>query len=258
MLGDSKKQPVWLTWRKVIRSSDLPSTTRLVLFNLAGYLNDEGEGAFPSVPRQAKDTGLTERSIYKALKIAEDGGYLTIGKFKIGKDNREKNIYTASAPDDFVNVPSEAFIELELPERGSGVEQLPLNIVHPTPERGSVNSLNVVHPNSSLNSSDNSSVIMPKKVKPIRKTAKSTNIENWEQQNGLFNFKHIAKWAFERDLDPDKVLPKIEYFRNACIAHGREYADFAAAFKNWFGKPEDLQSMKLDGNVEKPEPKFSL
>lgn len=66
---------VW-SWRQAIQKSKLAPTTRLVLFNLANYMDSVGGGCFPSTIRQSEDTGLSERAICTHLKKAVDAGYL--------------------------------------------------------------------------------------------------------------------------------------------------------------------------------------
>lgn len=69
-------------WRTAITSSDLPSTTRLVLLALSLYMNNEGQNAYPSQKRLAADCGLSDRSVRDQLARAESAGYLVKRKLK--------------------------------------------------------------------------------------------------------------------------------------------------------------------------------
>lgn len=82
------------SWRHAIQKSQLNSTTKLVLLNISIYMNERGDGAFPSVPRQVNDTGLSERSIYKSLKLAVEAELLIKSKKKIS--GKVVNEYSAS------------------------------------------------------------------------------------------------------------------------------------------------------------------
>jgi len=73
---------VW-SWRGAIQQSDLQSITKLVLFNLSVYMNEHGNGCYPTIERQAKDTGLTERSIITHLQKAVKAGFISVHKTKI-------------------------------------------------------------------------------------------------------------------------------------------------------------------------------
>lgn len=64
------------SWRHAILDSDLPSTTRHVLLTLSCFMNDLGEGAYPSQERLAEKSGLTDRAVRKHLDLAESQGWL--------------------------------------------------------------------------------------------------------------------------------------------------------------------------------------
>lgn len=63
-------------WRRAIQASALPSTTKFVLLNLAVYMDQNGDGMFPSTIRQANDTGLSERAICTHLDKATQAGFI--------------------------------------------------------------------------------------------------------------------------------------------------------------------------------------
>lgn len=90
------KRKVW-NWRDAIRQAELSSTTKLVLLNLSIYMNDMGEGCFPSIPQQVRDTGLSERAVYVAIANAEEGGFLE--RKKITRRGKTCNEYVARYPD---------------------------------------------------------------------------------------------------------------------------------------------------------------
>lgn len=66
---------VW-SWRHAIQKSKLPATTKLVLFNLSVYMNERGQGCYPTTKDQAKDISMSEKSVIDHLKIAVDEGFV--------------------------------------------------------------------------------------------------------------------------------------------------------------------------------------
>jgi len=88
---------IW-SWRHAIQKADLPSTTKLVLFNLSVYMNERGDGCYPTTETQAKDTGLSERAVCKHIKAAEDAGYLIKKKHGFSGQGWSRNEYKASVP----------------------------------------------------------------------------------------------------------------------------------------------------------------
>ena len=66
---------IW-SWRQAILKSELPSTTKLVLMVLSTYMNDHGEGCYPSQEQIARDASLTTRAVIKHLDIAIKEGWL--------------------------------------------------------------------------------------------------------------------------------------------------------------------------------------
>ena len=95
----NKKNNVMLfSWRHAIQESDLPSITKLVLFNLSIYMNDRGEGCFPSIEKQMEDTGLTNKTICKHIDIACKARFLCKNKHGYGGQKWARNEYRALMP----------------------------------------------------------------------------------------------------------------------------------------------------------------
>lgn len=88
---------VW-SWRHAVQRSDLPSTTKLVLFNLSVYMNECGDGCYPSIKKQAKDTGLSERAVCEHLKKAVEAGFLRKSVHGYGGQKWSRNEYIAMMP----------------------------------------------------------------------------------------------------------------------------------------------------------------
>lgn len=80
--------PVW-TWRQAIRTSKAPPATKLLCYTIALYVNDLGEGAWPSVKTLMADTGMSNKSVTTHLQHAVEAGLLFITR-EVGKDGRLK------------------------------------------------------------------------------------------------------------------------------------------------------------------------
>jgi len=88
---------VW-DWRKSIQASDLKPMTKLVLYTLANYMNNDGGSCFPNQEDIATGTGLDLRSISRHIKEAKDAGYIDIIKIHVKGQRWKSNSYQAQTP----------------------------------------------------------------------------------------------------------------------------------------------------------------
>ncbi|WLE60250.1 helix-turn-helix domain-containing protein [Burkholderia plantarii] len=65
------------TWRRAMMCSDLPATTKLVLFVVAEYTNGVDETAWPALETIAEKATLSIRAVTKHLSLAGELGWLT-------------------------------------------------------------------------------------------------------------------------------------------------------------------------------------
>ncbi len=72
---------IW-SWRNAIRKSSLPPLAKLCCYVLADYMSDAGKGCFPSIVTLMKDTGLSNTSIAKHLRLAVEAGLLVKHRFR--------------------------------------------------------------------------------------------------------------------------------------------------------------------------------
>lgn len=86
------------TWRAGILTSDLASTTRLVLLTLSCHVNDAGESAFPSTKLLASESGLSERAVVSHLAIAKEKGWLRVQRHGFGGQRWARHEYYPSFP----------------------------------------------------------------------------------------------------------------------------------------------------------------
>ena len=79
--------PTSFTWRRAMTASDLPGTTKLVLFVIAEYANSIDDTCWPSIDEIAGRATLTARAVSKHLGVAEQAGW--IKRWKSRKSGRK-------------------------------------------------------------------------------------------------------------------------------------------------------------------------
>jgi hypothetical protein len=90
---------VW-SWRQsVIEAAQLSATTRHVLLTLSVYMNDVGDGCFPTIDTLSANTGLTCRSVITALNMAEIAGFIEKTQHGFAGSQWRRNEYRARLPD---------------------------------------------------------------------------------------------------------------------------------------------------------------
>src|SRR5476649_1074544 len=88
---------VW-SWRQALLRAPMEPSTKLILLALSTYMNDHGEGCYPSVEQLCKDTSLSERSVFYHLKKAESEGFLVKDKRELSGRKWAANEYRAALP----------------------------------------------------------------------------------------------------------------------------------------------------------------
>jgi hypothetical protein len=90
---------IW-SWRQAILKSELESTTKLLLLALSTYMNDHGEGCYPSQDTLSRDTSLSTRSVINHIALAVQAGFLIKEKRNLQGKKWDANEYRASIPSD--------------------------------------------------------------------------------------------------------------------------------------------------------------
>lgn len=92
--------PTSFTWRRAMTASDLPGTTKLVLFVIAEYANSIDDTCWPSIDEIAGRATLTARAVSKHLGVAEQAGW--IRRWKSRKSGRKwaHGHYRLTVPED--------------------------------------------------------------------------------------------------------------------------------------------------------------
>nr|WP_278437102.1 helix-turn-helix domain-containing protein [Brucella anthropi] len=87
------------TWRHAFASSDLPSTTKAVLHTLGMFMNELGEGCYPSVADICRYSGLDKKTVLKHLGVAKDAGWICVSQHGYRGQRWKRQEYAARWPE---------------------------------------------------------------------------------------------------------------------------------------------------------------
>ena len=95
-------------WSECVLNTNLPSNSKYLALYLATFMNKKNDMAWPSQSRISHDTGLTEPTIRKHLKLLNDNGWLVTKKqirtINTGTQNYHCNEYHISFPKQFEHI----------------------------------------------------------------------------------------------------------------------------------------------------------
>lgn len=152
----------FFSWRSSFQKSDLPATTKLVLFCISTYMNDHGEGAFPSIETLMQDTSLSNRAVITHIQKAKEAGFLRVSQHGFSGRNWKRNEYRISIPKAVNEVHDQEDGAVNLATRGS--------------EPNDIKAVNEVHTITPYNSPSNSPIEGAQGAKPAKK---GMRIENY-------------------------------------------------------------------------------
>ena len=202
------------SWRHAVQRSDLGSTTKLVLLNLSLYMNEVGQGCYPSVERQVEDTGLSKKSVITHLDKAVEAGFIIKKKHGYSGQGWARNEYEASFPENKTGENDEKRGEPVTPPSQKGGE--------PRSKGGVSDNQKVVkevHTNSSINSTYNTP-----------ENARDENFVDWFEKfwqaypkktgigkaRGSWNTEMMVGGADAAGADPEQIV-------NAAMAYARKH-----------------------------------
>lgn len=90
----------FFTWRRAMTSSDLPSTTKLVLFVIAEYANEMDDVCWPAIETIAEKCSLSDRCVSNHLGVAEERGWIARWKSRRPSRRWAHGHYRLSIPED--------------------------------------------------------------------------------------------------------------------------------------------------------------
>ncbi len=88
-------------WRDLVRSEQGPEnpTVRLILVNLSFYMDVYGMNTSPSMDRQARETGLSKRSVIRAINSAVKEQWIYVEQRRYKGRAWKHNSYILRIPD---------------------------------------------------------------------------------------------------------------------------------------------------------------
>jgi hypothetical protein len=87
------------TWRHLIIKSSLPATTRHVLLTISCFMNELGDGCYPTQKQLAEATGLSERAVREHLEVAATSGWIKRSEHGFRGQKWRNHEYKACWPD---------------------------------------------------------------------------------------------------------------------------------------------------------------
>lgn len=87
------------SWRHAIIKSALPATTRHVLLTVSCFMNETGDGCYPTQKQLAEATGLSERAVRAQLEIAEEAGWIKRSEHGFKGQRWRNHEYQAAWPE---------------------------------------------------------------------------------------------------------------------------------------------------------------
>lgn len=87
------------TWRHAIIKSSLPATTRHVLLTISCFMNELGDGCYPTQEQIAEATGLSDRAVRTHLELAEKEGWIKRSEHGFRGQKWRNHQYVASWPE---------------------------------------------------------------------------------------------------------------------------------------------------------------
>ena len=95
MSGGSK---AW-TWRHAFSQADLAPTTKHLLHTLGMFMNELGEGCYPSVADLVRYSGLDKKTVMKHLAVAAQKGWISVSQHGYRGQRWKRQEYAACWPE---------------------------------------------------------------------------------------------------------------------------------------------------------------
>lgn len=86
------------SWQSAVLKSGCESTTKYVLLVVGTYMNQHGDGAFPSYATIAKSASLNRATVVRHMGLAEDAGWIQVLRRTDKDGESDSNIYAISFP----------------------------------------------------------------------------------------------------------------------------------------------------------------
>src|SRR5690606_29974766 len=87
------------SWRHAFAQSDLPATTKHVLHTLGMFMNELGEGCYPSVADICRYSRLDKKTVLKHLAAAREAGWIAVSQHGYRGQRWKRQEYAARWPE---------------------------------------------------------------------------------------------------------------------------------------------------------------
>lgn len=94
----SEASRAW-SWRHAFASSDLPAISKAVLHTLGMFMNELGEGCYPSVADICRYSGYDKKTVLKYLAVARDAGWIGVSQHGYRGQKWKRQEYSARWPE---------------------------------------------------------------------------------------------------------------------------------------------------------------
>lgn len=94
----SSSSPAW-SWRHAFSQSDLQATTKHVLHTLGMFMNELGEGCYPSVADISRYSGLDRKTVMRHIATAREEGWIVVAQHGFRGQKWKRQEYVARWPE---------------------------------------------------------------------------------------------------------------------------------------------------------------
>ena len=221
-----------------MQKTDLPSTAKLVAFNLGTYMNSKRDICWPGHKRIAAETSLSTSSVRKQLGILEEQGWIVITRkeksIQTKGGTQATNIYQMTIPDELRR--KHAIETIKEIDKGAPPESTPLELIDEGVPPGSAKGCHQEAPNHQL--------------KPPIKDSNKSDTQKFTDQD-----METARWIYRKllQMNPGHKKPNgqswAETIRKIRELDGKTDTEirtlFAYANEDHFWKTNILSPNKL-------------
>lgn len=201
----------------------MPPTDKLVMLALADCANDGGD-CWPSIATVARKSGVSERSVQRAIRWAQEAGLIEREEV-VGKGCKYR-----LTPRHAVT-PTPDTVTGRQPDGATGATQTP-DTVSPKPSRTIKPSQSASHPEKGARAKGEAAHRLPDDWEPVPLTP------------GLVAYEIVAAWQ------PGRMERELSKFRDHWAAASGQQArkhDWQAAWRKWIGNADDWGSSAGNG-----------
>lgn len=236
----SEASRAW-SWRHAFSSSSLPATTKHVLHTLGMFMNELGEGCYPSVADICRYSGLDKKTVLKHLAMARDAGWIAVSQHGYRGQKWKRQEYAARWPERDLTAPCQP----DADQQGGGAVPPPSDdakVVESSPQGGGIGGSKVVEQVHQ----DKTSPVTTPDTSPVEREVRAREPEDRESEDP----KQIDRegWKLLKDWPGFAGMPKEPALKAWRAMPPGDRAEAAAKFPHW------LALLKAQGKSHIPAP----